>query len=624
MVEPATLRTAATLEEFRASAICFDGQATQLVGLVREGRDLVAPGHDPQILLEPTFPIPAGWCQFVLEIEGEIHNPRVYFDFGDGFLESQSVMLDSSREQSTRCGVTFLRAPVPHLRLDPSDQPDRFRLKAFLVDPLFPEPTARERMRWGWNRPAVTGTFAQQSENARVVFCERSHLSGVSVRLDPACGEEGAITLELHADDGDGVHPLRSAVIDPAKIEPGEMEHLYWEPVERSKGRFFFLHTRLSREGARQSVSGAARLLETKLIHSQPQAYVPLPEALLFSPISQCKLNCTHCISRPTRSKLHIASESTWDAVQKITRGENFVHLATDYSGDILFDERRYPGTLARIIALDAKFRIDTHANNLDDDIVDMLLGSKLWEINFSIDSMDPEIYRSIRRGSIPLPEVLAKIARFMSRKRAARKEIHTIISFVLMRSNAATIKPALAFARENGIDFVSVVPMLAFTEEMLDEMFVWDEVAFARLREELLTEAIRLGVALAIQSPVQRWREDDIHAPCEVPWGTVTITGNGDVMACCMPGTVVGNLNEESLDEIWSGPRFADFRMRVNTSNPPTSCRNCGMARVRNNRRAYAPVRYALPTPEASPAISRLPAGAPSSLALAPGSRRC
>ncbi len=52
-----------------------------------------------------------------------------------------------------------------------------------------------------------------------------------------------------------------------------------------------------------------------------------------------------------------------------------------DYSGDILFDERRYPGTLARIIALDAAFRIDTNANCLDNDIVDMLLGSRLFEI---------------------------------------------------------------------------------------------------------------------------------------------------------------------------------------------------------------------------------------------------
>lgn len=444
-----------------------------------------------------------------------------------------------------------------------------------------------------------------EGRNVRVVFSERSHLSGVSVRVDAGGFEEGAITLELHAVDGEGVHPLRTAVIDIAMLEAGEMEHLYWEPLETSKGRFFLLRARLSGDGMRQAVAPTPLLLDAKLVHSQPQGYESLPQALLFSPVSQCNLNCTHCISRPTRQKLRLASEPVWDAVREVTRGESFGHMAMDYSGDILFDERRYPGTLARIIALDAAFRIDTHANCLDPDIIDMLLASRLSEINFSIDSMDPDVYRSIRRGSIPLGEVLAKVGRFMARKREWGKEVHTIISFVLMRSNAATIRPALAFAREHGIDHVSVVPILAFTEDMLEEIFVWDTVAYAALYQELTTEAARLGVAIAMQAPVKRWRENDIHAPCEVPWGSAAITANGDVMACCMPGTVIGNLNEQSLDRIWNGPEFAAFRMRVNSLNPPASCRNCGMARVRNNRKAYAPVRYALPSPETTPTVS-------------------
>jgi radical SAM protein with 4Fe4S-binding SPASM domain len=438
-----------------------------------------------------------------------------------------------------------------------------------------------------------------------VVFSERTHLSGVSVRLDVLGCAQGVITLELHAADGDGSHPLRVTTIETATLETGEIEHVYWQPLERSRRRFYFLRILIrSQPGGQGAVAHAPRLLDAQPIYSQPQGYESLPQALLFSPVSQCNLNCTHCISRPTRAKLKFASERVWDAVGEVTRGEKFGHLATDYSGDILFDERRYPGTLARIIALDARFRIDTHANCLDDDIADMLFDSRLYEINFSIDSMDPEVYRGIRRGSIPLSEVLAKIARFMSRKRAAKKEIHTIISFALMRSNAATIKPALAFALEHGIDHVNVVPMLAFTEDMLDEIFIWDEVAYAALYRELTTEADRLQVALAIQQPVKRWREDDIHAPCEVPWATAAITANGDVMACCMPGTVLGNLNEQTFAEIWNGPSFAAFRVRVNSSNPPAPCRNCGMARVHNNRKAYAPVEYVRSLRAPSPVI--------------------
>ncbi len=439
----------------------------------------------------------------------------------------------------------------------------------------------------------MKSTRSTRSRDERVVFSERSHLSGVTVRLNTGRYEQSVVTLDLYPVDGGGIRPVRSATIDIAALDHAQIEHVYWEPLQTSKRRFFFLRAALWQNGTQQPTARGLLLRGAKLIHSQPAPYDSLPQALLFSPVSQCNLNCTHCISRPTRAKLRLASDPVWDAVEEVTRGEKFVHLATDYSGDILCDERRYPGTLARIIAMNAAFRIDTNATCLDDDIIDMLLASRLQEINFSIDSMDADVYRRIRRGSLPLPEVLAKVAHFMSRKTAVQKQVHTILSFVLMNSNAATIKPALAFAREHGIDHVSVVPLLAFTEDMVEEIFIWDEIAYAELHEELSSEAARFGVALAMQPPVKHWREDDIHAPCEVPWATAAITANGDVMACCMPGTVLGNLNDQTLGDIWNGPEFASFRSRVNSHNPPAPCRNCGMARVHNNRKAYAPVRY-------------------------------
>ena len=179
--------------------------------------------------------------------------------------------------------------PRPPGRLPPKS-PGRFAL---------PRSVALVTASAALNRLKPRGRSARRKRACRV--CQRSHRSGVSVRLDPPCAR-GAITLELHSDEGDGVHPLRRAVIDPAKIEPGEIEHLYWEPVETSKGRFFFLHARPSRDGGRRSVFAVPPLLEVKLIHSPPQAYVPLPEALLFSPVSQCNLNCTHAFAATARS----------------------------------------------------------------------------------------------------------------------------------------------------------------------------------------------------------------------------------------------------------------------------------------------------------------------------------
>jgi hypothetical protein len=197
-----------------------------------------------------------------------------------------------------------------------------------LLDPLLPTPSPWERIRRRWKRLADKATSAQPvagpEANVRVVFSERSHLSGVSVRVDPGGCEQGAITLELHAVDSDGVHPLRSAAIDIATLEAGELEHLYWEPLEMSKRRFFFLRARLSRDSMQPAMSPVSLLLEAKLIHSQPQGYASLPQAVLYSPVSQCNLNlhalhfAAHARETAVRLAAHLGCRLAGDTRRKV------------------------------------------------------------------------------------------------------------------------------------------------------------------------------------------------------------------------------------------------------------------------------------------------------------------
>lgn len=46
--------------------------------------------------------------------------------------------------------------------------------------------------------------------------------------------------------------------------------------------------------------------------------------------------------------------------------------------------------------------------------------------------------------------------------------------------------------------------------------------------------------------------------------------------MACCVPGSEMGNQNEVSLETIWHSDAYNRLRARVNTDNPPELCRKC------------------------------------------------
>ena len=582
-----------------ASACRFEETETRFVGLVEDGAHLRATDEDPQIHLRPSTPIPAGWCVIELGIDDELREPKVYLDFGEGFSETWTAILDWYAPRGVHRSVFRLPWPVVALRIDPCERPARFRLESFTVD--IPGPHELSGLLLQRELPAPPSDalaaephrlLGEDGVNAQLIVSWFSHFSGLSLRLDPAEARAMDLVLEVYTFGPEGPRLVRTAPLDVANVAAGGWEHYYWAPIEDSLGRYHLLRL-VARSGDGADLSRARILRGARVIHSSPEPTAELPQAVCFSPVTQCNLNCVHCISQPSRTRFARATESLWEEVRAIAKAPGFLNLHMDYSGDILFDEVRHGGWLSKIMALDVPYRIDTNANCLDDEIGDKLIASRLYEINFSLDSMDTEVYPAIRRGSIPLPEVLAKIARFMERKRAAAAEFHTLLSFVLMRSNAHTIKPAFAFARDHGIDSVSVVSLIAFTPDMVEELFIWDETAYRTLYDELFAEATRHGISLNMQAPIERWRDREGHAPCYAAQGTALILGNGDVMACCIPGTRIGNLHETSLRELWNGPAYREFRTRVNSDDPPDTCRNCPIIRLDDNRKAYAPARY-------------------------------
>jgi len=71
--------------------------------------------------------------------------------------------------------------------------------------------------------------------------------------------------------------------------------------------------------------------------------------------------------------------------------------------------------------------------------------------------------------------------------------------------------------------------------------------------------------------TPRDAWTQPDFadHTPrrhyCVLPWYSATIIATGEVNPCCAlsttPTTLMGNINEQSLNEIWNGEPYQRFR---------------------------------------------------------------
>jgi radical SAM protein with 4Fe4S-binding SPASM domain len=73
----------------------------------------------------------------------------------------------------------------------------------------------------------------------------------------------------------------------------------------------------------------------------------------------------------------------------------------------------------------------------------------------------------------------------------------------------------------------------------------------------------------------------------CSRPLRLAYVTAQGTALPCCIaPFTGVpfeqitlGNYLAEGVDAVWHGERYEQFRRRLYSSEPPESCRGCGVA---------------------------------------------
>jgi MoaA/NifB/PqqE/SkfB family radical SAM enzyme len=227
------------------------------------------------------------------------------------------------------------------------------------------------------------------------------------------------------------------------------------------------------------------------------------------------------------------------------------------------------------------------------------LVESGLDELRVSLDGSTPETYLRVR-GIPAFDRVVANVAELVRTKR----ELHAAnprLSFWVtgMRENLAELPDVVDLAARIGIEEVYLQRMVfGFSADALAQE---DQSICDGYRDEaavILMEAKRRatahGIALSgsdAMSPrdslAERgaWREP--WRACSRPLRLAYITAQGNALPCCIaPFTdapydsiTLGNYLRDGVDAVWSGDAYRRFREQLYSSQPPPSCRNCGLA---------------------------------------------
>ncbi len=227
------------------------------------------------------------------------------------------------------------------------------------------------------------------------------------------------------------------------------------------------------------------------------------------------------------------------------------------------------------------------------------LIDAGLDEYRLSMDGSTREMYAHVR-GVDAFDKIWRNVRAFIQMQKAqdATKPVLSVW-FTAMRENLHELPGLVELAADAGVTEVYMQRLVYFEEGLAASK----QALFRRSsREEL--ELVRncearckeLGIrfnAAGSATPVESLVRDFGDRPwsgCNRPYTLTYITSSGNVLSCCFAPfghksareykeeRVLGNVFEQSIEEIWHGETYENFRRAFESDHPAKHCSQCGL----------------------------------------------
>jgi MoaA/NifB/PqqE/SkfB family radical SAM enzyme len=226
------------------------------------------------------------------------------------------------------------------------------------------------------------------------------------------------------------------------------------------------------------------------------------------------------------------------------------------------------------------------------------LIDAGLDELRVSLDAASRESFKAIR-GRDYFGRILRNVAAFRGLQ---EREGHTRPKVSLWLTGLSeTVEQLPAFvklAAEIGVQEVYLQRLVFFNEsavgkarpdQSLFERLTQEEAACLKQAEDL---ARSLGLTFSASGAATepglslKGGGGSPWSLCRRPWSLMYFTANGRALPCCIApfsqhgydNYTLGHAGRQSLQEIWNGPAYRDFRAALLSDQPPESCAKCGL----------------------------------------------
>lgn len=300
--------------------------------------------------------------------------------------------------------------------------------------------------------------------------------------------------------------------------------------------------------------------------------YFPHPISMHVAVLNKCNLKCVMCpYHSPVYKDAHMSGyfalekSLSLDTFKKLAKyaGERSINLQFGQIEETLL----HPNIFDFISIAKAEgvphIHLTTNGTLLTKEKAKRLVESGIDSVMFSVDSVDPEMYKKIRGAS--LNKLERNIDYFLPL--AKDRGIRVVCSFILQESARSQQDAFLERWKERGVDAV--------------------------IFYVLSTHDLRTGEIIR----TEQFRVDDDRYPCASPWVQTAIMPDGSVGLCCKTMTdvgwkitSVGNINTQGFDEIWDSDRYKTVRKELLDSKFEefSTCKQCAIWSASTNLTEY------------------------------------
>jgi MoaA/NifB/PqqE/SkfB family radical SAM enzyme len=321
------------------------------------------------------------------------------------------------------------------------------------------------------------------------------------------------------------------------------------------------------------------------------------PVCLYLEVTNRCNLLCTTCPR--TYEELEPPADMSWDLFTSI------VDQVPDLARAVLHGvgEPMLVANLPRMVRY-LKDRgvyvlFNTNGTVLGERNARALIDAELDELRVSLDASDRESFKAIR-GRDYFGRIIRNVRAFRQlQQREGHHRPQVSVWLTGLRDTIGQLPAFVKIAAEIGVSEVYLQRLVFFAESAIGKARA-DQTLFERLTQEeagYLKQAEDLARSLGITFSasgaatepglsLKSCGEGSPWSLCRRPWSLMYFTANGRALPCCIApfsqhgydNYTLGHAGQQSLQEIWNGPEYRDFRAALLSDKPPKCCANCGM----------------------------------------------